>query len=467
MELIVYGFKSFASHIPARSFSMYPGFRMKCLFLMFHSRNMARTKFIFPFLLLVSFSVVSVFAQTGTVSNSPKIGLVLSGGGAKGFAHLGVIKVLQEEGIPFDIIGGTSMGAIVGGLIASGIPVDSIISLIRNMDWSYLLSDDIPRPDLSVTEKKDKDRFLISVPITKQGLSLPAGIIRGQHIENMLHMLTAHVYDIRDFDKLPIPFLCIALDVDKNRKVVLKSGDLADAMRASMSIPTVFEPMIIGGDRMVDGGLVDNFPVQEVMQEGANVIIGVDVGHQPKLAGQKENMLSVMEDAVFYYSSFVKEKSLKHVNLYIHPFLHGLNVSSFTEFDSLFAYGEQAAREKLPEIRRLADSLHRLGRQYRTVNQNINHDSIHVISIQMIGLDHLSQRLLNASIPFHALEWVKPSEINRAAEKFYASNYFEKVTFSIEPGLNGARVIFHFREKGEGDSIPVYIMIRIIKRYFR
>ncbi len=399
--------------------------------------------------LLIIFMVVIpdasvVYSQADT--SRPKIGLVLSGGGAKGFAHLGVIKVLEEEEIPIDFIAGTSMGAIVGGLIASGIPADSLIRIIRKQNWPYLLSDNILRQNLSITEKRDRDRFIISLPIQKKGIVLPQGIIRGQHIEDLLHELTAPVYDIHDFNKLPIPYLCIALDIDQDKEIVFRNGDLADAMRASMSIPTVFEPIIIHGDRMVDGGIVDNFPVKNIKDMGADIIIGVDVGHQPKHKISQSNFLSVMEDAVFYYSTMIKKENLKHVNIYIHPDLKGLGVSSFTSYDSLFAYGEKAACEKLPAIRRLADSL----RSYKSINhvrKFFRHDSIYIQTIQMNGLKNIPKKMIEKSLHFHVLQWVKPSEIRKAVENFYATTYFEKVTFRLEPEGKGARLHFIFREK--------------------
>ena len=408
--------------------------------------------------LLLLFHIVSIISLQGQSAASdgvPKVGLVLSGGGAKGFAHLGVMQVLQEEGIPFDIIGGTSMGAIVGGLVASGVPMDTLISLIRKQDWSYLLSDFIKREDLSITEKKDRDRFMVSFPFSTKGITLPAGIIRGQHIENFLHTLTAPVYRIRDFNKLPIPYLCVALDIDNNKEVVFRQGDLADAMRASMSIPSIFEPVVVNGSRMVDGGVVDNFPVRQVLDAGADIIIGVDVGHQKKNQDVQPNLLSVMEDAVFYYSNIVRQKNLKKVNIYIHPDLKGLGVSSFTDYDSLIAYGREAALAKLPDIRHLADSLHRLGRSLQDPKKTMDRqDSIYVKSIKMVGLKQFSRRLINSSLNFHVMQWVQPSTLQQAAEGLYASDYFDKVTFSLLPDEEGAQVVFNFKEK-EGSRFNV------------
>ncbi len=407
-----------------------------------------RKSAIITFFVLLFFPVhSSVFSQENT--DLPRVGLVLSGGGAKGFAHLGVIKVLVEEGIPIDYIGGTSMGSIVGGLLASGMPVDSIIKVVENQDWSYVLSDDIRREDLSITEKKERDQFILSLPLSKKGIRLPEGIIRGQHVENLFHMLNAPVYNITDFYKLPLPYLCVALDIDHNKEKVFHSGDISDAMRASMSIPTAFEPMVIDGTRYVDGGLVDNFPVQHVIDMGADIIIGVDVGHSKSTSEKKKDMLSVMEDAVFYYSTIVRQENLKKVNIYINPDLHGLGVSSFNDADSLIKYGEVAAREALPQIRHLADSLHRLGK-YFVQPKRPRHDSLFVKSIRLIGLDKIPPNLITGSITFNALEWVTPEECRKSAENLYATNYFDKVVFDLEPDGDGVRVNFRIREKKEG-----------------
>jgi NTE family protein len=402
---------------------------------------------LFLFFLFPVSTTVTLRAQD--TPSVPRVGLVLSGGGAKGFAHLGVIKVLEEEKIPIDFVGGTSMGSIVGGLLASGLTIDSIITIVREQDWTYILTDAIHRQDLSITEKYDRDRFMISLPLSRKGIELPAGIIRGQHIENLFHSLNAPVYDIMDFNKLPIPYLCVALDIDNTKEYVFHGGDLSDAMRASMSIPTAFEPMVIDGIRYVDGGLVDNFPVKHVMDMGADIIIGVDVGHIKNDEKKKKDMLSVMEDAVFYYSTIVREKNLKNVDVYINPDLHGLGVSSFTEADSLIKYGEIAAREALPKIRRLADSLHRLGRYPRDIVRP-KHDSLYIKSIKLMGLNRIPVKLIKGSITFNVLEWATPEEVRQSAENLYATSYFDKVVFDLEPDGEGVRVIFRIREKQGG-----------------
>ncbi len=392
-------------------------------------------------------------AQSGkTNSNNkrPKVGLVLSGGGAKGLAHIGILKVLEEVGMPIDYIGGTSMGSLVSALYSIGYSVDSLEKLISAQDWDFLLSDKITRRALSITEKKDKDRFRLSFPLSNKGIELPAGIIRGQHIQNLFTELSSPVYNINDFHNLPIPFLCIALDIETGEKIILNKGNLADAMRASMSIPSVFEPMEIDGHKLVDGGLVDNFPVTDVKAMGADIIIGVDVGHGSQGAKEKLSMFSIMENAMFLYSEKVMEQSIHHVDLLIKPNLHGLSTASFSEADSLMAYGEQAAREVYDQLKDLADSINSFeGPEYTRKRAEII-DSVYIKSIQVKGLYHMTQKLVTADLPFSVLEWVKVKDITKEVENIYASNYFNKVTYELFPEDDGVRLLLKFNERKMG-----------------
>ena len=208
----------------------------------------------------------------------PKVGLVLSGGGAKGLAHVGVLKVLEEAGLNIDYIGGTSMGSIVGGLYAIGYDADSLEKLVLESDWDRLLSDDISRRNLSIEEKPDNDRFFVTFPLKERKLNLPVGMITGQNIENMFAELCTHISHIRDFDKFSIPYLCIGTDVESGKEMVFHQGYLPACMRASMAIPSVFSPKEIDGRLYVDGGVVNNFPAEHVKAMGADILIGGSSG---------------------------------------------------------------------------------------------------------------------------------------------------------------------------------------------
>jgi NTE family protein len=217
----------------------------------------------------------------GTASpERPRIGLVLSGGGARGAAHVGVIRALEEMRIPVDAIAGTSMGAVVGGLYAAGLDGEEITGVFRTIDWQDLLRDRAPRRDLVFRRKQDDRSFLARGSLgfrPGEGVVLPLGLVQGQKITQLLRGATLRVGDVRDFDALPTPFRALATDLESGEPVVLAGGDLATVLRASMSAPGVLAPVEIDGRLLVDGGLVDNLPVSLAREMGVDVIIAVDV----------------------------------------------------------------------------------------------------------------------------------------------------------------------------------------------
>ncbi len=225
-------------------------------------------------MVLITFLVGS----EGRAQERPKIGLALSGGGAKGFAHVGVIKVLEEIGLPIDFITGTSMGSIIGGLYAIGYSVGELEELVTATDWNDLFRDRVRRRDLAIESKMLDGRYMLSLPLNGLAPGLPTGLIAGQKISKLFERLTLPYHDVSDFRQFPIPFACVATDIVTGEVVVLDHGYLPEAMRASMSIPSVFTPVEIDDHLLVDGMLVRNFPVEEVRALGADIIIGVDVG---------------------------------------------------------------------------------------------------------------------------------------------------------------------------------------------
>ena len=226
-------------------------------------------------LILLSFSLPSA-ADT---LDRPKIGLVLAGGGARGAAHIGVLKYLEDHRIPVDVITGTSIGAIIGGLYASGLSAREIETLLLEMDWEQALIDDVPRQDRSMQRKFREDRFSIpGTPGYQAGaLKIPSGAIQGQNVILALQAMTAHVAHITDFDALPRPFKAVATDIVTGEMVVLEQGNLAVALRASMGVPAIFAPIEIDGRLLVDGGITNNLPVGLAQEMGAEVLIVVDI----------------------------------------------------------------------------------------------------------------------------------------------------------------------------------------------
>ncbi|HEX7417102.1 MAG TPA: patatin-like phospholipase family protein, partial [Steroidobacteraceae bacterium] len=210
----------------------------------------------------------------------PRIGLVLSGGGARGTAHIGVLKVLDELHVPIDAIAGTSMGAVVGGLYASGFTGKEIDSIVSSLDWQDAFRDRPPRTDLTFRRKQEDQNFLVKLPLGLRGgrFLLPRGLIQGQRLSQTLRRLTLPVAQITNFDELPVPFRAVATDLETGDSVVMGSGDLTDAMRASLSAPGVFAPVERDGRLLVDGGLAENLPIDVARMMGVDVLIVVDVG---------------------------------------------------------------------------------------------------------------------------------------------------------------------------------------------
>jgi NTE family protein len=227
-------------------------------------------------------------AEEASPRPRPKIGLVLSGGAAYGLAHIGVLRTLEELHIPIDYVAGTSMGAVVGGLYSSGLSPGEIDDWLRHADWDFLLSDSIPRESEAFRTKQrqfDMNQG-IAFNVSRKGLKLPAGLIRGRNVMASLRELTVPVRETRDFARLPIPFRAMATDIETGNLVVLRDGDLVEAMRASMSIPAIFTPQVIRGIHLADGGISNNLPIDAVQEMGADIVIAVDATEPLKKASE-------------------------------------------------------------------------------------------------------------------------------------------------------------------------------------
>ncbi|MDR0437592.1 MAG: patatin-like phospholipase family protein [Bacteroidales bacterium] len=288
----------------------------------------------------------------------PKIGVVLSGGGAKGIAHVGTLKMLEALNIPIDYIGGTSMGAVIGGLYAMGYTADQIDTIIRTTDWMSLFNDFPRREYVGVHEKKNNDQYQLRLSLAPNDIALfSKGAIDGQHIDNMLNHYLFEAHKTPDFSDLKIPFFSIGTDIITAQYVVLDSGNLAQAIRASMAVPTVFAPIEIDGRLLVDGGVLNNFPVLEMRQRGVDIIIGVDVGFQYKDKSDLQNLANILEQVIFLAGQDIQQKNVDNCDILIAPDLGKLAAFSFMRYDSLLSKGYQAAQAAYPELSKLADLL--------------------------------------------------------------------------------------------------------------
>lgn len=304
------------------------------------------------------FSVAnSLHAQDSLKQERPKIGLALSGGAAKGFAHIGVIKYLEELGIQVDYITGTSMGSIIGGLHAMGYNSDRMIEVASNQDWSTLLSGYIPLKDVSPLEKVYHQKFPFYLSYENGEVSLPRGVINSQKLDLLLSGLFSPAYQINDFDNLQIPFRCVAVNIENGDVKVFDRGSLSRSVRASMAIPMVFNPEEIDEQLYVDGGLIRNFPVQEVIDMGADFVIGVYVGAELESKDQLKSMFDIFSQSTFMMSSLDSKEQSELVNIKITPDVKSFNSFGFDEHQEIIRKGYQAAKVNEKELRKLAEKL--------------------------------------------------------------------------------------------------------------
>jgi NTE family protein len=362
----------------------------------------------------------------------PKIGLVLSGGGAKGFAHIGVLEVFEKEGIPIDFIVGTSIGSIIGGLHAIGYNSDQLKDFATTQEWIDLLSDHISREYKNIYERYDQDRYLVSFKLkTDEGISLPAGVVQGHNIMNLLCELTAKYHEEENFNNFPIPFACVAADLVTGEEVVITNGYLPEAMFASMSIPTIFAPSEINDKLVVDGGIVNNFPTDIAKEMGADIIIGVDIQTQP-LAKDEIGDLTDVIGQMISYMGFEKYKENKNLcEIIIEPNIEGYSSASFSNSaaDTLIKRGKDAAILQLDKIKNLLSKnnirLHRVEREY-----SFNNDfTINNFMVEGIGENTIDYLLDKSDFTFP--DTYNFNKINKGITRLYGTDSFTKAYFKL------------------------------------
>ncbi len=376
--------------------------------------------------------------------DSLKVGLVLSGGGAKGFAHIGVLKVIDELGLKVDYISGTSMGSILGALYAIGYTPDELEDLAKSIDWNSFLMDKTPRTALSMEEKDLEKRYALSFPMLNNKPVLPSGLVAGQNFSNLLAKLTLSVHHLESFDDFPIPFRCVATDIEKGEAVVFDSGYLADAIRASMSIPTMFKPIELNGKLLVDGGLVRNFPVSDCIEMGADYVIGIDVARTFKSKEQLQTLVNIVEQSIGLNGAFSTLEQRKLVDLLIQPDTEAYSITDFEYIDSLIAIGERAARRQFKELLKIAESQKNRKENFFPIKSV---DSLYVVKTEVKGLDKLSKNII---IGMHGIienRWMNQDDLSELVDRLYGSGYFERVTYEFKPVNNGIHLILRVVEK--------------------
>jgi len=376
-------------------------------------------------LLLISMHGIS----QNTEQDDLKVGLVLSGGGAKGLAHIGVLKVIDSLGIRVDYIAGTSMGAIIGSLYAAGYSGKELDSIFKTLDFSILINDELPRASKAFYERNNSERYAVTLPFDHFKIKLPSALSRGQNVYGLISKLTIHVNDAVDFSKLPIPFFCIATDAETGKEVILDKGVLAQAVLASGALPSLFQPVMINNQMLIDGGVVNNYPVDELKKKGVDIIIGVDV--QDALATREE--LTSAPDVLIQINNFrtvhdMTEK-VKKTDIYIKPNIEDFSVVSFDDGSNIIKNGKEAAISQDEALKKI------VRRQKQGPLLEIKkpvQDSIKINSIITKGNQIYSRAYILGKLKLKGNEKVSYKNFNKGVNNLIATNNFDYFQYEFK-----------------------------------
>jgi NTE family protein len=387
----------------------------------------------------------------------PRIGLVLGGGGARGAAHIGVLQELERQRIPIDAIAGTSMGAIVGGLYAAGKTPEDLETLVSTLDWAAALRDTPEREHLNFRRKLDDERYPIKAEIgIRDGeLALPMGLIEGQDLALILREQTIEVSHVDDFDALPIPFRAVATDIETGEPHVMGDGDLAMAIRASMSVPAVFAPIVVDDRLLVDGGIVKNLPVDVMQDMGVDIIIAVDVEFPLYSAEELDSAVVISEQMVTILMSHETHRQIERLgnnDILIRPALGTFESSDFARTPETIAPGVEATiavTDRLAEIA-LDEESFAAHLAARTPPDPLPEQ---LAFVRVVDEGPISPRLLESHLKVSAGDPIDPEMLAHAAEDLYGLNHHEIVSYKLveEDGQTG--VEFNARSKSYGPNI--------------
>lgn len=383
------------------------------------------------------------WAQTADSEAPPKVGLVLSGGGAKGLAHIGALKVIEEAGVKVDYIGGTSMGAIVGALYASGYSAKELDSIFRVTDFTKLIQDNVPRGAKTFYEKEDSERYALGLPFTNFNVTFPQAISGGQNIYNELVRLLFHVKDVQDFSKLPIPFLCIGTNVETGEEVLLDHGYLPEAIMASGTFPSLFEPSEIDGDILIDGGVVNNYPIDKIKALGADMVIGVDVQHNLSTRESLSSATEILLQINNYRTVNDMKKKSEETDIYIRPDIDEFSVIDFGRSKEIVASGEAAAKTKMDDLQLLAQAQNNIPTENKRIQPM---DSLMVNRLIIRGNDRYTRGYIKGKLRFNLAEKIAFDQLKQGINNLSATGNFKAIRYELVSNGLGTDLILKLKE---------------------
>ncbi len=371
-----------------------------------------------------------------------KVGLVLSGGGAKGYAHIAVLKELEKANVRIDYIGGTSMGAIIGGLYAAGYSADQLDSLVHNMNLNDLIFNFKDRKNLPMFDKTYKENYVLDIPFDNFKLNLPNAISNSGAAYLYLNELLISTHDIKDFSKLPIPFFCIATNLETGKEKIFEKGFLPKSVMASGALPSLIEPVQIGDSLYVDGGVVNNFPAQEMRTKAVDLIIGVELGQAFKTRDEINNV----GDILVQISNFsIKEKVAKqkeYVDILINPDLREYTTTSFNDYDNIYRRGVQEANKFKEVFRLIADKQ----QNYQFKRKDMNPYPYCITNIEVKGSESYNSDYIKGKLGFDSNEVISASEINQGMTNLLQTKNFHDVDYQLHNSPEGYELQLKLKE---------------------
>ncbi|SHI98796.1 patatin-like phospholipase family protein [Aquimarina spongiae] len=407
------------------------------------------------FLISVLFFIVlfteTLWSQTTAVQDSlnltdqedVKVGLVLSGGGAKGLAHIGALKIIEDAGVRIDYIGGTSMGAIVGALYASGYRAKELDSIFRSVDFDAFIQDQLPRAAKTFYEKEDSEKYAVTLPFDKFKIGLPKGLSKGQNFYNQFSQFTAHVNDVHDFDQLPIPFFCMSTNIETGEQVILDKGYLPEAVAASGALPSIFSPIEVNGILMTDGGVSNNYPIREIKGKGAEIVIGIDVQDSLMPRDQLNSVTNIMLQISNFRTINAMKDKVDETEIYIKPSIMDFSVMSFDRADEIMASGEKAAFSNYETLKDIAGS-------QKTTRPDIeipkNAETLLINSLSITGNERYTRAYIRGKLKLKTPSVISYDKLNEGINNLSGTGNFDRVSHRLIDHEEGKELALNVRE---------------------
>ncbi|MGC4034943.1 MAG: patatin-like phospholipase family protein [Chitinophagaceae bacterium] len=391
---------------------------------------------------------LNYYSYAQSSAGRPKIGLTLSGGGAKGLAHIGILKAIDSAGLKVDYITGTSMGAILGSLYAVGYSADSLEKIVRKTDWNLLLSNQSSLRSLFMEEKEEYSKYDVELPWVNNKLRLNNGLLEAQELWLKFSELYFPVYNIKDFSKFNIPFRCISTDIGSGEMVVLKDGEIASAVRASMAIPSIFTAVDYDNHRLIDGGISRNFPVKDVKAMGADIVIGSNVANGLLPSQKVKNIFQLMLQVAFFREAADSKDEIPLTNIYIPVNLENYSMANFGDADKILQIGIDEGRKLYPRLKRLVDSLDAIyGKQPVPQKRLPDVPRVKISSYEINGLNNTTEGFFVNTMNLKTNVYYTSKALSNMVRQAFGTRYYTRIVYSLIPNEDGTcKIIFNVEE---------------------